>query len=55
MNDTFLSDMVRRFAELKEIVKDCEKCEHYQAYVREDGTVGYICEHYACEFTPKGE
>lgn len=53
MNDPFLNDMAKRFAELKEITRECEKCEHYQTYIRDDGTVGYRCEHYACEFTPK--
>lgn len=53
MNDPFLNDMTKRFAELKEIAKECEECERYQTYIRDDGTVGYRCEHYTCEFTPK--
>ena len=53
MNDPFLTDMARRFAELKEIVRECEKCEHYKPYTRKDGSTGMACEHWSCEFTPK--
>ena len=53
MNDPFLNDFRRRFEELKEIAKECEKCEHYKPYIRPDGSTGFTCEHYACEFTPK--
>lgn len=50
-----MTDIERRFAELKEIAKECERCEHYKAYTRQDGSTGFTCEHYACEFTPKNE
>ena len=55
MDDPFLNDFARRFSELKEIAKECEGCEHYKPYTRKDGSTGMTCEHYACEFTPKGE
>ena len=53
MNDPFLNDMAKRFAELKEIARECEKCEHYKPYTRKDGSTGMACEHWSCEFTPK--
>lgn len=53
MNDPFLNDFAKRFAELKEIAAECEKCEYYQTYIRDDGTVGYRCENCTCEFSPK--
>lgn len=55
MNSPFFNDFARRFAELNEITKECKVCEHYKPYTRPDGSTGMTCEHYACEFTPKGE
>ena len=53
MSDPFLNDMAKRFAELKEIARECEKCERYKPYTRDDGSIGMACEHWSCEFTPK--
>lgn len=53
MNDPFLNDFARRFAELKEIAEECKTCEHYKPYTRQDGSTGFTCEHYACEYVPK--
>ena len=53
MGDPFLNDMAKRFAELKEITRECEKCEKYKPYTRKDGSTGMACEHWTCEFTPK--
>lgn len=53
MNDPFLTDMAKRFAELKEIARECEKCERYKPYTRKDGSTGMACERWNCEFTPK--
>ena len=52
-NDPFLNDFAKRFAELKEIARECEGCEHYKPYTRKDGSIGMSCEHWTCEFTPK--
>lgn len=55
MTEPFPNNFARRFAELKDTIRDCERCEHYKAYRRDDGSTGYACEHWDCEFTPKGE
>lgn len=55
MKDPFLSDFARRFAELKDIAKECERCEHYKSYTRKDGSTGMACEHWECDFSPKAD